>query len=219
MNALHPAWPIAATLALLALHEAARALSSRRHPERQARAVNARLRDDWLQAVSAERGSEVLAVQTLRNALMSATLTASTAALGLMATATLAATALRATQATGEPATALPPLTQGLLAAGVLGLLLVALVSSTLAVRGYQHASFVCGMPVQDSRRERWLPLGRHYLRQAGWHYSRGLRALMLLGPLLAAVLHPWAGPPTALGLLWALRLFDRPGPQALSAP
>ena len=53
--------------------------------------IHAALRAEWFAAVSAERGTEVLAVQTLRNSLMSATMIASTAAIGLMGAATLVA--------------------------------------------------------------------------------------------------------------------------------
>lgn len=47
------------------------------------------LRQDWLQAVSSQQGTEVLAVQTIRNSLMSCTMTATTATLGLMGGVTL----------------------------------------------------------------------------------------------------------------------------------
>ena len=92
-----PAWLAAlATVGILLIHEAWLAWRQRRHPERLARSAHARLRQEWFEAVSAQPGSEILAVQTLRNSLMSATMTASTAAIGLMGTATLAAPSLQA---------------------------------------------------------------------------------------------------------------------------
>ena len=39
-------------------------------PGRRARHVHSALRDDWFDAVSAQTGTEVLAVQTLRNSVM-----------------------------------------------------------------------------------------------------------------------------------------------------
>ena len=47
-------------------------MAQRRRPERMTMTVHANLREDWFDAVSAQKGSKVLAVQTLRNALMSA---------------------------------------------------------------------------------------------------------------------------------------------------
>ncbi|MEI4872613.1 DUF599 family protein, partial [Klebsiella pneumoniae] len=70
------------TLAVLLAYETSLAMAQRRRPERMARTVHANLRQDWFEAVSAQKGSEILAVQTLRNAVMSASMTASTAALG-----------------------------------------------------------------------------------------------------------------------------------------
>lgn len=60
------------TVAILLAYELSLAVARRRRPERMARTAHANLRGDWFAAVSAQKGSEVLAVQTLRNALMSA---------------------------------------------------------------------------------------------------------------------------------------------------
>ena len=74
-----------ATFAVLLVYEVVLTVAQRRRPERMARSAHAALREDWFIAVSQHKGSEILAVQTLRNSLMSATMTASTAMLGLLA--------------------------------------------------------------------------------------------------------------------------------------
>ena len=56
-----------ATIAVLVAYEAALTVAQRRHPERMARSAHAELREDWFTAVSQQKGSEILAVQTLRN--------------------------------------------------------------------------------------------------------------------------------------------------------
>ncbi|MBX9716693.1 MAG: DUF599 domain-containing protein, partial [Burkholderiaceae bacterium] len=90
-------WGLAtATVLIVFGYEVALAFAQRRQPERLARTAHAALREDWFAAVSAQSGSEILAVQTLRNSLMSATMIASTAVLGLMGTLTLAAPSLHA---------------------------------------------------------------------------------------------------------------------------
>ena len=78
---------VGVTASILFLYEVLLVLLQRRKPERLARARHASLREDWFFAVSAQKGSEVLAVQTLRNSLMSATMLASTAALALVSCA------------------------------------------------------------------------------------------------------------------------------------
>ena len=85
-----------ATVAILLFYEAALAIAQLRHPQRLARTAHAALREQWFAAVSQQTGSEILAVQTLCNSMMSATMTASTAVLGLMGTVTLAAPSLHA---------------------------------------------------------------------------------------------------------------------------
>nr|WP_315245768.1 DUF599 family protein [uncultured Albidiferax sp.] len=201
-----------ATLLILAGYEVLLAIAQRRHPERLARTAHAALREEWFAAVSAHNGSELLAVQTLRNSLMSATMAASTAALGLMGTATLAVPALHASI---DAATDGPIFTARLaLELLLLAVLLASLVSSVTAVRYYHHASFICAMPIGSAARERWRAVGSAYVRRAGMLYSWGLKHLVLVAPLLASILHPLAGPVAAVGVVAALVGFDRFAPQ-----
>jgi len=203
-------WLAAAlTLAPLLAHEVLAALRQRRQPERLARSAHATLREDWFDAVSAQPGSEILAVQTLRNSLMSATMTASTAALGLMGTVTLAAPSLGASLAGAGGPGFTPRLALEL---ALMALLFASLVCSAMAVRYYHHASFICAMPVGSAARRRWSAAGAAYVRRAGLLYSWGLRHLVLLAPSVAFILHPVAGPVAALAAVAALRRLDRVG-------
>lgn len=206
-----------ATIGILLLHEARLAAASRCRPERMARTAHARLREDWFAAVSAQKGSEILAVQTLRNAVMSASMVASAAALGLMGTVTLAAPSLRAE--VGADAFALPHFTARLAMELVLLVLLFAsLASSAMSARYYTHAGFVGGMPVESEARKRWTPAGAAYASRAGILYSWGLRQLMLVAPVVAFILHPFAGPVAALFVSGVLFGFDRFQPEHLDA-
>lgn len=200
-----------ATVAVLAFYELAVFVAQRRAPERLARTAHATLRAEWFVAVSAERGTEILAVQTLRNSLMSATMTASTAVLGLMGTATLAAPSLHASFA--ETASSATHLTVRLaLELVLMALLFASFVSSAMAVRYYNHVSFISAMPVGSETRARWAGAGLNYVRRAGLLYSWGLRQLVLVAPVLASILHPYAGPLTALVVVVVLIGFDRLG-------
>ena len=65
MNA--EAWtPAVVTAGIVLLYELWLAAVRRTRPGQLARAAHASLRDDWFAAVSAQPGSEILAVQTLR---------------------------------------------------------------------------------------------------------------------------------------------------------
>ncbi len=197
------AWlAVGATVALLILYEAAAAWAQRRNPSRLSRSAHAGLREAWFAAVSQTRGSEILAVQTLRNSLMSATMTASTAALGLVATLTLAVPSLHAGGAAWAP--------RSVLELVLVGLLFASLVASAMAVRYYNHVGFICGMPTDSPARAQWAVPGTVYVRRAGLLYSWGLRQLVLVAPIMAALLHPLAGPPAALAVIAVLLTFDR---------
>ncbi len=198
------------TIAVLIAHEAVIAVAQRRHPGEMARSAHAALREEWFAAVSQQKGSEILAVQTLRNSLMSATMTASTAMLGLIGTVTLAAPSLQASL--GQPAL-LPSVTPRLvLELLLLALLFASLVCSAMAIRYYNHAGFISGMPVESDARQRWAEAGSAYVRRAGVLYSWGLRHLILVAPILACLLHPMAGPIAAGLVVVVLPRFDRVG-------
>jgi hypothetical protein len=196
----------AVTIALVALYELWFAVAQRRQPLRLGRSAHASLREDWFDAVSQQPGSEVLAVQTLRNSLMSASMTASTAVLGLMGTVTLSASSLNASLA-GAAFAFTPRLAVELI---LLALLFASLVASVMAVRYYNHAGFVGAMPVGSEARRRWHGMGRSHLRRAGVLYSWSLRNLVLVAPAVAFILHPAAGPVAAVLVVLVLWAFDR---------
>lgn len=195
------------TVAVLLAYEVMLMVMQRRHPEQLARSAHANLRQEWFTAVSAHNGSEILAVQALRNSMMSATMVASTAALGLIGTVTMAAPSLQIDFAGGM----FRHLSVRLVLELVLMILLfAALVSSTMAVRFYNHVSFISAMPVASEVRRRWAPVGVVYVRRAGILYSWALRHLILVAPILASILHPFAGPPAAIAIAAVLYGFDR---------
>jgi hypothetical protein len=149
-------------------------------------------------------------VQTLRNSVMSATLTATTAVLGLMGSVTLAVPTLREgfRSAGGGDL----PLLDARIALELLlmALLFAALVASAVAVRYYTHAGYVAGMPVGTPERAQWSPAGAAYVRRAGILYGWGLRQMFLIAPILAGIVYPWAGPVAALLTVVLLLGFDR---------
>lgn len=201
------AWLAAgATLFIVLAYEALQWLPGHATPDTLSRAAHARLRAEWLLALSTHPGSEILAVQTIRNSLMSSTLTASTAALGLMGTVTLIGAPLL-NHAPDEPFAFSPRL---MLELALMATLFAALACSTMAVRYYNHCSFIGALPIGSAERARWQDTGVTYLRRAGLLYSWGLRGLLMVAPLVAGVAHPVAGPIAALALVGVLVGFDR---------
>ena len=94
----------------------------------------------------------------------------------------------------------------------LLTLLFASLVCSAMAVRYYNHVGFISGMPVASEARQRWGPAGTAYVRRAGLLYSWGLRHLILVAPILASLLHPFAGLVAAVLVVLVLSRFDRFG-------
>ena len=151
-------------------------------------------------------------MQTLRNSLMSATMTASTAALALMGSITLAAPSFNALTADDPGASAL--LTpRHILELVLLLFLFVSLVSSVMAVRYYTHASFIAGMPADAQEKRHWIPIGETYVRKAGLFYSTGLRYFVLIAPVVIAIVHPLAGPVAAILVTAVLYSLDKSHP------
>ena len=197
------------TIAMLVTYELSLLWVQRRNPLTLARSAHANLREEWFTALSQQKGSEILAVQTLRNSLMSATMTASTAALGLIGSATLLAPSLNSSFGTIDNMTR--HFTARLVMELVLmGVLFASLVCSAMAVRYYNHAGFILSMPVESDERSRWGPTAVAYLRRAGLLYGWGLRHLLMVAPLLVFIVYPLAGPVAALLVMAALYGFDR---------
>lgn len=197
------------TIAILFGYEVALLLVQRRSPAWLARSVHATLREEWFAAISKQHGSEILAVQTLRNSLMSATMTASTALLGLIGTVTLAAPSLNASFGSDD-AIAAHFTARLALELVLMGILFASLACSVMAVRYYNHAGFISAMPVESEERQRWSATGSVYLRRAGLLYSWGLRHLLMVAPILASIAYPLAGPVAAMVVVMVLIGFDR---------
>ena len=199
------------TIAMLVTYELSLLWVQSRNPLTLARSAHANLREEWFTALSQQKGSEILAVQTLRNSLMSATMTASTAALGLIGSATLLAPSLNSSFGT------LDNMTRHFTARLVMELMLMAVLFASLvcsamamAVRYYNHVGFILSMPVESEERNRWGPTAVAYLRRAGLLYGWGLRHLLMVAPLLVLIVYPLAGPVAAALVVAALIAFDR---------
>jgi uncharacterized membrane protein len=174
-----------------------------------ARYAHARMRADWAAALSQRPGFEIVAVQTLRNSLMSATIGASTAALALMGTITLAGGTLVEGMAhlRNDGGSSLRPVLEALLMLA----LFASYVCSSMAMRYYNHAGFVMSMPALSEERRPLEPMARSYVERAGLLYSWGLRCFLMVAPLVAGIVNPLLMPVMTAVLVAVLWYFDRP--------
>lgn len=203
------AWIAFAVSSLIfAVYEAWVWWTGHRRPERMARYAHARMRINWAEALSQQPGFEIVAVQTLRNSLMSATIGASTAALALMGTITLAGGSLVESMSELHAGRMqLRPVLEGLLMLA----LFASYVCSAMAMRYFNHAGFVMSMPVDSEQRKPLDPLAREYVERAGLLYSWGLRFFLMVAPLVAGIVNPLVMPAMTVVLVIVLRYFDRP--------
>lgn len=204
------------SLAILGAYELHLSVLSRRHPLATARSAHALLRVEWVRALSRQAGSEIVAVQALRNSLMSATITASTAALALMGTLTVSSNSVTQDMALFGMRQVSPRLALELL---LLATLFASYVCSATAMRYFSHGSFIMSLPVDSEERSRRTPMAIDYVRRAGVLYSWGLRLFLFLAPIVAGLVNPVAMPFAAIVLILVLRAFDRtPGALAPEA-
>ncbi len=200
------AWAaILLSVALLGGYEFRARHRSRTHPN--ARLSHARLRAAWVAEMSAQPGFEIVAVQTLRNSLMSATISASTAALALMGSISLSS----AQWSAAAPLWHFPPEPRKVLEMLLVVTLFASYLSSAMAMRFYNHAGFVMSIPVDSPVRVRLNPIALDHVHRAGLRYSWGLRLFLWVAPLVVGIANPYLMPLMTLGLIVVLHHFDRP--------
>jgi hypothetical protein len=175
--------------------------SARRNPAATARSTHLALRAQWVLALARDEGSEMVAVQALRNSLMSATINASTAALAMMGSISLI-------QSKGG-------LLQTMSVHVALEICLVSslfatYVCSALSMRFIHHAGFALSLPVGSAERENHLALAVTYVQRGGQLYSWSLRFFLFSAPIVLGLIQPLAMPIGALVLLAVLTQFDR---------
>ncbi len=176
-----------------------------RHPDRIARSAHASMRANWVDAMGRQPGFEIVAVQALRNSLMSATIAASTAALALMGSVSLASSTLESASFDGTP-----PL-RVVLEVLLMATLFASYVCSAMAMRFFSHAGFVMSMPVASPERSALNPMAKEYVQRAGLLYSWALRFFLMISPLVVGIVRPVGMPFMAIALVVALWFFDRP--------
>jgi hypothetical protein len=207
MNAFVPWLSFALSVLMLVAYEWHVHHTGKHAPEKLARYANARLRMHWVISLADKPGFEIVAVQALRNSLMAASISASTAALAVMGALSMSGASLAANLARWSGENALHTTLQAML----VGLLFASYVCSAMSTRHYSHASFIMSMPHERPERQQLNASAQTHVRRAGLMYSWGLRLFLMVLPVVAGIVHPMAMLPATALLLIGLVHFDQP--------
>ena len=199
-----------AALLMLILYHAHLYHKIRNDPLSTSQGLARRTRVLWVQSVI-DGKKDILAVQTLRNWTMAATFLASAAILIGLGIFNLALTADKQGELSlliGPLASAHPGLWLGKLV--LLGVdFLFAFFNFTLAVRYYNHTSFMINLPCNDST-EISIKDVIEILERGGTHYTLGMRAYYMTIPLALWLFGPlWLMAGTLL-MIASLYRLDR---------
>lgn len=184
---------------------------SRRSPALTVQGMNTLARAAWVERVMTE-DRDVMAVQTLRNSTMAATLMASTAVILILGILNMLANAdkIGPTLHVLNPAGAHEP---GIWVFKLMLILVdffVAFFSFSLAVRGYNHAGFLINVPADRGNTHGVTPAKvALHLNRAAAYYSIGMRTYYFSVPLVLWLFGPLWMLLAAIGLLAVLYHLD----------
>jgi len=187
----------------------------RRNPTYTIHGVNEVARTFWVANVMSNPGKDVMAVQTLRNFIMGASLMASTATLLIIGTLTLSGQAENIARSwhvlniAGSHSAALWIIK-------VLALLLdfiIAFFSFAMAVRLVNHVVFMINVPEQDAHLELSPHNVARRLNRAGHLFAIGMRAFFFAVPLVFWLFGPTFLIAATVGLVITLYHLDRSQP------
>lgn len=148
-------------------------------------AVNVMTRAAWVEGVMSKPGQEILAVQTLRNAIMGPTFLGSTAVLLIIGTLTLTSQGDNL-EHTWHSLNVIGAVERELWLSKILLLLLdflIAFMSFAQSVRLFIHVGFMINVPAGDARRKSPQFVATQ-LNRAGTYHWIGMRAYYLAAPL-----------------------------------
>ncbi len=185
-------------------------IRTRRAPDSSVHALNAGIRERWVEMVMSKDNMEVLAVQTLRNSVMAANFMATTAILLIIGT-------LNLSEKIGQWALDWHPMAytvSGELWQVKLGLLLldfsIALCCFSMAIRFYNHVGYMINLPVESSSDGCLYKQTGAYLNRAGRYYTFGTRTFFFSLPIILWFFGPYFLMLATLTLISGLAMLDK---------
>ncbi|HET7729549.1 MAG TPA: DUF599 domain-containing protein [Usitatibacter sp.] len=203
---------VAISLAMVAAYYAALVARSRRDPLSTIHGVNQAARTLWVEQVMANPSRDVMAVQTLRNFVMGASLMASTAALLIVGTLTLSGQA-EGISRTWHVFAGFGSGSAEIWIVKVLCLLaafIVAFFAFAMAVRLANHVAFMINIAAKDVPPALAPRSVARRLNRAGNHFAIGLRAFFFAVPLVFWLFGPAFLVAATAGLVVTLHRLDR---------
>ncbi len=185
---------------------------TRRAPNSSVHALNARLRERWVDMIMNSGKMDILAIQTLRNSVMAANFMASTAVLLIIGS-------LNISEKIGKWALdwhpyALVHTVSSELWQIKLGLLLldffIAFYCFSMAIRFFNHVGYMINLPGDSSTGGEHYKQTCAYLNRAGSYYSLGTRAFFFSLPIILWFFGPYFLMLATLGLIGGLAMLDR---------
>lgn len=187
----------------------------RRNPTYTIHGVNALARRLWVENIMRNPSKDVMAVQTLRNFVMGASLMASTAALLIIGTLTLSGQAehIAGSWHALSPAGAHSAELWTLKVLFLLVDFMVAFFAFAMSVRLANHVVFMVNVPEHDAHHNLAPRAVARRLHRAGNMFSIGMRAFFFAIPLVFWLFGPYYLLASAMGLVVALYRLDRSEP------
>lgn len=150
-------------------------------------AANCAARLLWVQGVMRDRSKDVMAVQSLRNYVMTATFKASSAVLLIIGVLTLSAQAESLARTWRGIGAGAPLQGEWLLVKllCLLAVLMAAFFAFAMVLRHLNHVLFMIGLPAADARGHFAPAAIAARLNRAGFFYALGMRAYFLTIPLV----------------------------------
>ena len=198
--------------ALIAAYYLARRRRARRDPTLTIHGLNELARAHWVAGVMANPAKDVMAVQTLRNFIMGASLMATTAAFLILGTLTLSGQAEHIASS-WHAANVAGSSSSGLWVAKVIAMLadfIVAFFAFAMAIRLANHVVFMINVPGPAPHPLLTPEQVAHRLNLAGAHFATGMRAFFFAVPLVFWLFGPAMLVIATLGLVFALHRLDR---------
>ena len=201
-------------IAILGIYQLRLQHRIRLNPAMTVQGMNARARSAWVRRVMTEKGLEIMAVQTLRNSTMAATLMASTSVLlifgilNFLVSADKIGPVFHSLNTWGAHA----PLLWIFKLILALVDFFVAFFSFSLAVRGYHHAGYLVNVPMDTPDHGLTIEKVTQLMNRSGKYYSLGMRTYYFSVPLVLWLFGPLWMLLSSLALLAVLKHLDHLG-------
>ncbi len=201
-----------ASLSFVAVYYAVLLARTRRDRTSSIHGVNELARSLWVRSVMGTAGKDVMAVQTLRNFIMGASLMATTSAFLILGALTLTGQAesisrsWHVTSLFGSSSAELWILKVMCLLADFI----VAFFAFAMAIRLANHVVFMVNVPGPEAHPMLSPEAVARRLNRAGSHYAAGMRAFFFAVPLVFWLFGPLFLVIASAGLVYALGRLDR---------